>query len=254
MAVLTILWAGGFSHASASSETDRWQYEITPYLLVAGMEGTAGVRGYNTDLDASFSDIIDNLDVGFMGLFMARKGPWSLGLEGVYIDLSNESTTPVTGPAGFRSGNGKLDVSSTMYIAQGTVEYRLVDGKTMLDGVGALRYTKLDLDMDVVIQFDEPRPFDGADSEGGSDAWVDAVVGLHVRHSVSDKTTLLGYLDIGGGGSDLTYQLMGGINWEFTKGYTAKLGYRYLYWDYEDGGFVWDMTAKGPYLGLGIRF
>lgn len=254
MAILTILCATSFSQASASKKTDQWQYEITPYLLTAGIEGTAGVRGFNTDLDASFSDIIDNLDMGFMGLFVARKGPWSFGLDGVYIDLDNESTTPVKGPAGFRSGNGKLDVSSTMYIAQGTVGYRLVDGKTMLDGFGALRYTKLDLDMDVAIQFDEPKPFDGADSADGSENWLDAVIGLHVLHSVSDKVALLGYLDIGGGGSDLTYQLMAGVNWEFSKGYTAKLGYRHLYWDYEDGGFVWDMTAKGPYLGLGIRF
>ena len=250
----TLLTGLGFSQMSAANDTDQWQYEITPYLLVAGMEGTAGVRGFTTDLDASFGDIIDNLDVGLMGMFTARKGPWTLAFEGVYIDLSNESTSPVSGPGGFLTGNGKLDFSSTMYIAQGTVGYRLVDGKTSVDGFGALRYTKLDVDMDVVIQFDPPPPFDGSASEGDTENWLDAVVGFHVMHPVSNMVTLTGYGDIGGGGSDLTYQLMAGVNWEFSKGYTAKLGYRYLYWDYEDDGFVWDMAAKGPYLGLGIRF
>jgi opacity protein-like surface antigen len=60
--------------------------------------------------------------------------------------------------------------------------------------------------------------------------------------------------DLGGGGSDFTYQLMAGVNWGFGENLSAKLGYRYLAWDYEDDGSVWDMSASGPYLGLGIRF
>ena len=64
------------------------------------------------------------------------------------------------------------------------------------------------------------------------------------------------YGDVGGFGigSDLTYQAIAGINWQFSKHFSAKAGYRYLYQDFEDAGFVWDMAAHGPYLGLGIRF
>ena len=66
--------------------------------------------------------------------------------------------------------------------------------------------------------------------------------------------TLMGYIDIGAGGSNLTYQVMAGANWEFAKGYNLKLGYRHLYWDYEKSGAVWDVKTSGPYLGLGIQF
>jgi opacity protein-like surface antigen len=59
---------------------------------------------------------------------------------------------------------------------------------------------------------------------------------------------------VGAGGSDLTYQVIAGANWEFSEGYTAKVGYRILSWDYENNGTVWDMTASGMYMGLGIRF
>ncbi|MCQ1058981.1 hypothetical protein ACQKPX_04940 [Photobacterium sp. DNB23_23_1] len=254
-AITGVLAGFCFGHATAANDVDRWQYEVTPYLLIAGLDGTTGVQGFTTDVDASFSDIIDNLDMGFMGLFTARKGPWVFGLEGVYIDIGNESSSPVSGPGGFLSGNGTLEVSSSMYIAQGTVGYLLLDyGKTKLEGFGALRYTRMDVSMDATIQFDEPKPFGGEASQGDSENWVDAVVGLHVLYPVSDSATLSGYFDIGGGGSDLTYQFMAGVNWEFSKGYTAKLGYRHLYWDYEDAGFVWDITAKGPYLGLGFSF
>jgi hypothetical protein len=34
----------------------------------------------------------------------------------------------------------------------------------------------------------------------------------------------------------------------------AGAGYRALHWDYEDGGFAWDVTMHGPMLGAGVRF
>ena len=242
----------GLSGVTAAAG-DEWQFEVTPYLLAAGMDGTVGVRGYEADIDMSFSDILDDLDGGFMGLFTAQKGPWLFALEGVYMKLEDGAARTVTGPGGVVSRTGKLDITNTMYIAQGTVGYQLMDDRTKLYALGALRYTDLEVEMDVDVAF-APPPFGGSLSEHGSESWVDAVVGLHAVHSVSDVVSLVGYADIGAGGSDLTYQVMAGVNWEFNEGYTAKIGYRYLYWDYEDGGTVWDMTASGPYLGLGIRF
>ena len=253
-AALSLLCLGlGVNQAAVAAETDGWQYEFTPYLLAAGMDGTIGVHGHTVDVDASFSDILDNLKGGFMGIFTAQKGPWTFGLEGVYMKLEDDGVNTVTGPGGHVSRNGSLDVTNKMYVFQGTVGYRLLDDKTKLDAFGALRYTDLEVEMDVAVNFDPPV-FGGARSVGGSDSWIDAVVGLHVLHPVSDEVALMGYADIGGGGSDLTYQVMAGVNWEFSDGFVAKLGYRHLYWDYEEDGNVWDMSAAGPYLGLGIQF
>jgi len=226
--------------SAVAAEADGWQYEVTPYLLAAGMEGTVGVKGDTVPVDASFSDIWDNLDAGFMGIFTAQKGPWSFAVEGVYMKLEDE----VTGPA---LGIVSADVTNSMYIAQGTVGYRVLDEKTKVDLLGALRWTKLDVDMDIVGPLTTR-------SVSGDESWTDAVVGVRVLHPVADHVTLMGYADVGGGGSDLTYQFMGGVNWEFKKDFTAKLGYRYLSWDYENDGTVWDMAASGPYLGLGIKF
>ncbi len=33
-----------------------------------------------------------------------------------------------------------------------------------------------------------------------------------------------------------------------------RAGYRMLHIDYEDGGFEWDVTYKGPMVGLTMRF
>ena len=254
-AALSLVSLGlGVVQPVSASESDKWQYEVTPYMLFAGMDGKAGVRGYTADIDMSFSDIWDNLDMGFMGLFTARKGPWLFGLEGVYMKLESDGSSSFTGPGGIISGDGKLDVTASLYVYQGSVGYRLLDGETKVDAIGALRYTRLEADMDVKVAFDNP-PFDDVSAGvSGSDSWVDAVAGLWVSHPVSDTVALVGYADVGGGGSDLTYQLIAGVNWEYSSGWTAKLGYRYLSWDYEDGGTVWDVSASGPYLGVGFRF
>lgn len=242
------------SRPGVAAEPDPWQYEVTPYLLASRMDGTAGAKGVTGDVDVSFGDILDHLDAGFMGLFTARKGRWTLGLEGIYMKLEDEEAKSVTGPLGAVTVSGALDATSSLYVAQASVGYRVLDDRTTLDLIGALRYTKLELDLDVVIDSAGIVFPGGERSASGSEDWVDAVVGMRVLHPVAEHVSLLGYADVGAGGSDLTYQITAGVNWEFKEGYTAKVGYRYMYWDYENDGVVWDIAASGPYLGLGIRF
>jgi hypothetical protein len=256
MAALSLAVLGlGTSQIVNAVESDAWQYEVTPYILAAGLDGTVGIRGVTSDLDMSISDVLDDFEAGFMGLLSARKGPWMYSLEGVYFKLADQGAKSVTGPFGHVTVNGALELTTKMYVYQGTVGYRVLDGTTSVDVIGGLRYTKLDVDMNVTITTTPGIVFPGGSrSASGSESWTDAVVGARVHHPVSDHVSLLGYADVGGGGSDLTYQVIAGANWEFSKGYTAKAGYRLLDWDYEEDGTTWDMTASGPYLGLGIRF
>lgn len=243
------------SQGSGAAEADAWQYEITPYVLTAGLDGTAGVGGVTGDVDMSISDVLDDFEAGFMGLFTAQKAPWSYGLEGVYFKLQDQGAKSVTGPFGHVTVNGALSLTTKMYIYQGTLGYRVLDGATAVDLVAAARYTKLDLDAEVVITTTPGIVFPGAArSAGGSESWTDGVVGVRAEHALNAEWSLLGYADVGAGGSDFTYQFILGANWEFARDYTAKFGYRQMYWDYEEGGTTWDMTASGPYLGLGIRF
>jgi len=210
------------------------------------------------DVDASFSELADHLEAGYMGLFTAQKGRWTFGLEAIYsklgIDESFEFTLHDDHPSlpGVMV-NGDMDVTSKMYIAQGTVGYRLVDNDTKLDLIGGLRYTKLDMEIDISATT-TPMVLAADRNMGGSVDWTDGVIGMRVLHPVGKDVSLLGYFDVGAGGSDLTYQVMVGANWEFSEGYTAKLGYRHLDWDYDKDGVVWDMAMSGPYMGLGIRF
>ena len=45
-------------------------------------------------MDAGVSDIMDNLDIAFMGRLEAWKGEWGLFVDGLYMDLGAEFSTP----------------------------------------------------------------------------------------------------------------------------------------------------------------
>jgi opacity protein-like surface antigen len=97
---------------------------------------------------------------------------------------------------------------------------------------------------------------DGSRSVSARESWWDPVIGVRVLVPLAEAWTLVGYADIGGFGvgSDLTYQLLAGVNWQFARSVSAKVGYRYFYQDYEQDGFIWDMAASGFYLGAGFKF
>jgi len=247
---ITALMGLLFCHNISASETDDWRFEVTPYFLAAGMEGEVGIGGRTADIDMSFDDILDSLDAGFMGLFSAQKGPWTLGFETVYFKLSDDAS--VTGPLG--RVDAAIDLTTEMSIFSGTVAYRIVDEKTKLDVLGALRYTDLEADASVLINSAGPVAFSTSLDAGGSKDWTDVVLGLKVTHPVASDVDLVGYVDVGGNDDSETWQAIAGVNWHFKEDYTAKFGYRVLDWDYDDGSFKWDMQSAGIYAGLGIAF
>lgn len=241
------------------SEADAWQFEFTPYLFGASLDGKTGVStglgDVTADVDMSFDDILENLDSGFMALFEARKGPWMYAVEGVYFKLKDERARSWQGPLG-NTTTGSLDATMTEQIYQLSAGYRVMDEHTKVDVIGAARYTRLDVDFNLVISTGADLLPDGSRSASGTESWWDPVIGVRVLQPFAEAWSFVGYADIGGFGvgSDLTYQILAGVNWQLARSVSAKVGYRYLYQDYEDNGFIWDMTASGMYLGVGFRF
>ena len=70
--------------AEDNDDKDAWQFEITPYLFAAGMNGTLGARGVESDLDMSFNDIWDRLDKAFM-MLLRRK---AIGFSRLMVCIS----------------------------------------------------------------------------------------------------------------------------------------------------------------------
>ena len=244
------------SSAVAAEEGEHtWEFEFTPYLFAAGVDGTTGIRGVTADLSVPVEKLVQQLDSAFMGIFEARRGNWLFAFDGMYFRLEGEGSRSWQGPFGIGSATGELEVTVKQQVYQPSVGYRIVDGRTTLYVIGAARYTELDTDLNLVTTTGGLLP-GGTRNLSGSKSWWDPVVGASIAVPVAEHWSITGYLDVGGFGvgSDLTYQAIAGANWQFAKNFSAKAGYRYLKQDFEDDGFVWDMALHGLYLGLGMRF
>ncbi len=79
---------------NALKNSNQWNVEFTPYFWMAEIDGDATLRGRTGPVEASFSDLLDKLDIAFMGRLEAWKGEWGLFLDGLYMDLGAEFSTP----------------------------------------------------------------------------------------------------------------------------------------------------------------
>ena len=70
---------------------ENWT-EVGLYGFMTQIKGDATIGNVTTDVDASFSDILDNLDIGGMGTFQHRRGKWSFFVDVAYLKISDEET------------------------------------------------------------------------------------------------------------------------------------------------------------------
>jgi hypothetical protein len=254
-AAATLGTGSGAALAQAGTAAAAWGFELTPYLWAASMKGNVQIPQLPAlRVDVGFGDILDHLDAGFMGSFEARKGSWGLLVDSIYMKLGDGGSASRTGPGPIgaaASASANLEVKETMLGAGAA--YRFSGGATTLDAVGGLRAMKIEADVRADASLFAQS---GSLTASGSKGWIDPYVGLRVRQPLGDRWMLVGYADVGGFGvgSDFTWQALLGADYEFSKTFVGKAGYRYIAVDYDKGGFVYDMGNTGLYFGLGVRW
>ncbi len=74
----------------------RWKVDFTPYLWMAGLSGDVLVRDIPVrDIDVSFSDVINDLDMAFAGHLEATRDKWTILFDINYLNLSDKPNTVV---------------------------------------------------------------------------------------------------------------------------------------------------------------
>lgn len=246
--------SGGASSASESmppavdppSQSD-WHITWVPsYLWLSAVSGNLGVAGKTIPVSASFSDVFDKLNIGYMTALDVRRKRVGLLTDFQYIDLSSdEIATPF----------GKLFTSAhteaKQYIVDPEVYGRMIETpKFTMDVIAGARYwhlrSTLDLRAGLLPAF----------SASASKEWVDPVLGARFRLNLKKGLFVMLKGDGGGfsAGSQETWQIYTGVGKEFKQKYSTFLGYRRLSVDYRDGGFIYDTNMNGLLLGLAIRF
>lgn len=230
---------------------DGWVISATVYAWAFSLDGNGAVRGREFDVDLSFGDILGDVSVAGMGMIAARRGRF-----GFYVNplFGRTETDENIGPLEFRVRQ------DTTFLGFGGL-YRLGEwhsGETvssgpqsaMLEAYAGGRVIDLRLEL---------NGRQGLPKNDQSETWVDPVIGLEGETLLTERWELFGGGDIGGFGvgSDLTWQWFAGAGYRFDllgNETFLRAGWRMLAIDYDDDGFKWDVTYRGPMLGLTMRF
>jgi len=233
----------------APAADDARQWDLTPYVWATAMEGSTTVKGNSVNVDLSFGDILDHLDLGLMGHLEGRTREDSVFFDAFYASLGAEEDV---------APGIEADLDQELWIVEfgggvvlgdppagdGTREERRIEA------IGGLRYWRIDADLDV------PTVFSG----GGDEEWLDPFVGLRALFPLGESTDFAIRGDLGGFGvgSQSSYNLMATLFFDVFENGRLAAGYRVLDADYDDGDganeFEFDARLKGPFVGLTFRF
>jgi hypothetical protein len=239
------------AQTDSSASQDQWQYSGAIYLWGADMGGTT-MRG--SEVEVGFSDLVDNLEMAFMGAFEARKNNWSFLTDVIYLDLGVDHTADLSIPIGGNqvpvTTTTNLDVKAwVLHFAGGYGLYS--EGKSRLEIIGGARY--LDLSMDLFLELQSLGPGQSRTISDSLTAW-DAIVGLKGHASLGERWFLPYYIDVGTGDSKFTWQATAGIGYRAGKVWDLALVYRHLEWDFDSTLVVDDINFSGPTLGVIFRW
>ena len=231
--------AGAAATVATSTASSGWKYIVEPYFLLPNMSGTTGVGTVTADVDAGTGDILGALDFGAMLYLEMHDARWACSLDGMYMNLGAEETTPL--------GTVDLDLKQLGVMAAG---YRRV--APWAEAMLALQYNGLEAGLVGSGPLAVERSSDKS--------WVDPYVGVRLMSPGAGKwrVEFLGAVGGFGVGSQFAWQAFPQAGYRVSELFEITGGFRALDMDYEDGSgseaFVYDMTTYGGQLGARFHF
>src|SRR6266480_2284066 len=246
---------------------------------MAGISGDTGVKGVVSSADVSFDQLLRHLThVPIVLSADIRYQRWEFFADGQYMEVVTSATLP-----------GSLFTTANLHLKSGLAEgfagYRLINcDKASLSLFAGARYTYMEGDLSIFDNGDArlvilrqllgiPKKLDFS----GSTGWVDPVIGARGKVKLWKAISLYAEGDVGGfdansgsafelrrqgptivrepvDSSDWSYQVQGGLEVQLTRWMWTQIGWRYLKYDYNQGGFTNKTALNGPFIQGGINF
>jgi hypothetical protein len=88
------------------------------------------------------------------------------------------------------------------------------------------------------------------------DDWFDPLIGLRGRFNLNKAFYLTAESDVGGFGigSDIAVQAYAALGCQITRNIFSEVGYRYLYDDFRDTNFLYQLSLHGAQVKIGLTF
>lgn len=236
------------AHAEEEKSESGWQFNASIYLwgMAIGGETSSG-----EDIDISFSDLWDNLNIAMMTWLVARNGDWLVFGDLQYADIEGDDNTTIN-PGPGMGVNGELNLEFTQWVVQTGGGYTVSkSSKHVFDVLAGVRYIHQDAEIKLDIGLPQKLKRDASEDN------IDAIIGVNSLLYLNDKWYLHSYADVGTGESKFTWQGMAALGYQFNS-FDALLGYRYIYWDFDGskglGKLYDDLDFSGPQAGVTFRF
>ncbi|MNX25430.1 hypothetical protein D3C86_554770 [compost metagenome] len=227
-----------------SGNSEEWRVSASPYAWASGISGKVGQFGQQpARLDSSFSDIVSELDLAFMGAVEARYKRFSLLGDVMYSQLSTGGNTQ----HGILSR--RVEMTSESFSGFFGAGYSVLESdRGHLDVIGGGRLWRASTKIAL-----KGGALDGK-SRSDSATWIDAVAGLRGQYALSEHWYLTGWGVIGAGEAKLDWDATAALGYQFKSDLSVVLGYRALGVNFRRNGFVYDVIQQGPIVGLAYQF
>jgi hypothetical protein len=214
------------------------------------MDMLAVVYGWGTDItvdardrsiDVSFSDVIDKLEMAFLGHVEAQGDDIGGFVDVVFMGVGDNISRPAA------DLNTDLDMTLMDLAAVWSPAEERFSG---IEVFGGLRY--VDVDFDLVV--DPVPPALPELRTGINKGYTDFLVGARYAAPINDQWRLVFSADLSGGDTEGTWSL-GGFGVYRTGPHRFYAGYRHLEVEVEArGDETVQQTFSGPALGYGFAF
>jgi len=252
---------------AAQTRPKRWSFVVAPYGWLAGTGGTITTNGEEQDFDLSFRDILKLTTGGFQLFAEARTRRFFLSFDGTWATLGHGEDL-LGGRADFRVRQTILELHAG---------YRLLGptfgaprpcacpsrrGAVALDAYLGLRYWRTELDLDLAFPGRPPLIAPKHFAGGAIDQWVEPLIGGRFGLGLSPKIKVAINGNVGGFGigdaADFTWTLSMIFNWQFSRYWSAALGWRTQSVVESSGSGVERNGSRilttGPLVGLVLSF
>lgn len=249
---------------SAGGGTDsKWRFMITP-ISVWGFNtsGSMTVAGVNKNINASFSDITDDLSTaGGLGVEIG-KGNWSGYLNASIVGWSEDFDNYDPNPSNPNNPTGDLEFTLDFTSIEAGFAYRLPmaagSKAPIVELTAGARFTQIEVGLEGTSGFSFDRD--------ENISWTDPMVGMKMALPLFAGFNAIIRTDVGGFGftdnqTQMTWDFTGGIAYNFKFdgwGIAVAGGYKINHIDYakheDPQRFALNMRMQGPFVSASVWF
>jgi hypothetical protein len=248
--------AGAAPLAPAAPEeaaSTPWSFAVTPYFWATSFQGDLTIRGIEADVDASFGDLVDLLDMAFCLRAEAWHGPLGFTMDFIYLNLGSDGDVgPLQTDVDLRMA--VVELAASWKFEQAIGESAAGNRHLTFEPILGVRYAGLKGELDLDL-----GPIPGPDLSG-TQWWIEPYVGFRSTVEITESLTAALRADIGGFsiGSRRTWVVALGLDYRISELFSVQLGYKWLDIDYSTGSgrnrFELDGMFQGFWLGLSFHF